>query len=90
MVASAKRSRAVEEKRRQAGVPLAKDEAVTCIQSALRGHLWRSRVRREANQELVFIGMKPQVRITGNINSLSNVRGIGMLHADTQCSSGTC
>eukprot|EP00878_Enallax_costatus_P041489 GHUV01048282.1.p1 GENE.GHUV01048282.1~~GHUV01048282.1.p1 ORF type:complete len:110 (-),score=22.61 GHUV01048282.1:22-351(-) len=61
MVASAKRSRALEEKRRQAGIPLAKDDAVTKIQSMLRGHLWRSRTRREANQEQVFIGMKPQV-----------------------------
>eukprot|EP00878_Enallax_costatus_P017399 GHUV01018273.1.p1 GENE.GHUV01018273.1~~GHUV01018273.1.p1 ORF type:complete len:830 (+),score=314.81 GHUV01018273.1:156-2492(+) len=60
MVASAKRSRALEEKRRQAGIPLAKDDAVTKIQSMLRGHLWRSRTRREANQEQVFIGMKPQ------------------------------
>jgi hypothetical protein len=148
LVASAKRSRAVEERRRQAGVALSKDEAVTkiqvrvlplpcfcvnlytsgpkagnsapvtdhstiillhmcswlfwgywnakdsclvdrlhctsragqhgpaklhdsklgslshavlCLQSVLRGCLWRSRVRREANQELVFVGMKPQV-----------------------------
>lgn len=63
MVASAKRSRALEEKRRQAGIPLAKDDAVTKIQSMLRGHLWRSRTRREANQEQVFIGMKPQVTL---------------------------
>lgn len=27
----------------------------------LRGCLWRNRVRQEANQELVFVGMKPQV-----------------------------
>ncbi|KAF6264066.1 hypothetical protein COO60DRAFT_270081 [Scenedesmus sp. NREL 46B-D3] len=60
LVAAAKRSRAVDERRRQAGVPLSKDEAVTKIQSVLRGCLWRSRVRREANQELVFVGMKPQ------------------------------
>lgn len=60
LVASAKRSRAVEERRRQAGVALSKDEAVTKIQSMLRGCLWRNRVRQEANQELVFVGMKPQ------------------------------
>jgi hypothetical protein len=30
-------------------------------QSVLRGCLWRSRVKREANQELVFVGIKPQV-----------------------------
>lgn len=61
LVASAKRSRALDERRRQAGVALGKEEAVTRIQSTLRGHLWRGRVRREANQELVFVGMKPQV-----------------------------
>ncbi|WIA42292.1 hypothetical protein OEZ86_008306 [Tetradesmus obliquus] len=60
LVASAKRSRTVEERRRQAGVALSKDEAVTKIQSMLRGCLWRNRVRQEANQELVFVGMKPQ------------------------------
>lgn len=60
LVASAKRSRAVEERRRQAAVALSKDEAVTKIQSMLRGCLWRNRVRQEANQELVFVGMKPQ------------------------------
>jgi hypothetical protein len=33
------------------------------VQSVLRGCLWRQRVKREANQELVFVGMKPQVRV---------------------------
>lgn len=65
MVASSKRSRALEEKRRQAGVLLTKEEAAVRIQSALRGHLWRNRVKAEAHQEMVFMNMRPQVTVYG-------------------------
>ncbi len=34
---------------------------MTKIQSGMRGHLWRRTVRSEAEHELVFINMKPQV-----------------------------
>ena len=43
------------------GVALTQDAAATKIQSAMRGFLWRLRIRREANNELMFIGMKPRV-----------------------------
>jgi hypothetical protein len=43
------------------GVALTQDAAATKIQSAMRGFLWRMRIRREANNELMFIGMKPRV-----------------------------
>eukprot|EP00775_Hariotina_reticulata_P000779 gene779-1092_t len=59
-VASFKRGRALEERRRQTGVLLSKDQAATRIQSVVRGHLARTRVKQEAVQELMFVGMRPQ------------------------------
>jgi hypothetical protein len=61
MVAAAKRSRALAAERIAAGVVVAKEDAARVIQSGIRGALCRRRVKREAEQELVFIGMKPQV-----------------------------
>jgi hypothetical protein len=53
--------RLTENKRSQLGVALGGEEAATRIQAAIRGKLWRNRVRREADNELQFIGMKPKV-----------------------------
>ncbi len=44
------------------GVTLGHDEAARKIQAAIRGWLWRRRIRKEADKELMFIGMKPKVR----------------------------
>lgn len=62
-MASFKRGRSLEERRRQTGVLLSKDQAATRIQSVVRGHLARTRVKQEAVQELMFVGMRPQVVI---------------------------
>lgn len=61
MMAATKRSRALATQRIAAGLPVAKDDAACVIQSGIRGALWRRRVKREADQELIFIGMKPKV-----------------------------
>lgn len=66
MVAAAKRSRALAAERIAAGVVVAKEDAARVIQSGIRGALWRRRVKREAEQELVFTGMKPQVTVAGS------------------------
>lgn len=62
-VSSAKRSRALAAQRIAAGQVVAKDDAARVIQSGIRAALGRRQVKREADQELVFIGMQPQVRV---------------------------
>lgn len=62
MMAAAKRSRALAAQRVAAGQVVAQEDAARVIQSGIRGALWRRRVKREAEQEQMFIGMKPQVR----------------------------
>jgi hypothetical protein len=61
MMAATKRSRALAAQRIAAGQVVAKEDAARVIQAGIRGALWRRRVKREADQELIFIGMKPQV-----------------------------
>lgn len=61
LVSAAKRSRSLAAQRMAGGLASAKDDAVRVIQAGIRGALWRRRVKREADQELMFIGMKPQV-----------------------------
>jgi hypothetical protein len=39
-----------------------KNDAARVIQAGVRGMLMRTRVRRDAEQELAFIGMRPRVR----------------------------
>jgi hypothetical protein len=39
---------------------MVQEDAARVIQSGIRGALWRRRVKREAEQEQMFIGMKPQ------------------------------
>jgi hypothetical protein len=60
-VGAVKRSRSLAAQRLAAGLPVSKEDAARVIQAGIRGALWRRRVRREADQELVFIGMQPQV-----------------------------
>lgn len=73
MVAAAKRSRVLAAERIAAGIIVAKEDAARVIQSGIRGALWRRRVKREAEQELVFIGMKPHVRLC---SQAAGVRGL--------------
>lgn len=61
MMTATKRSRALAAQRIAAGQVVAKEDAARVIQAGIRGALWRRRVKREADQELMFIGMKPQV-----------------------------
>ena len=61
IMAAAKRSRALAAQRVAAGQVVAQEDAARVIQSGIRGALWRRRVKREAEQEHMFIGMKPQV-----------------------------
>jgi hypothetical protein len=42
-------------------VPLTHDEAARKIQAAIRGFIWRRRVKREADKEAIFLGMMPKV-----------------------------
>lgn len=44
---------------------LSHEEAARKIQAAIRGFLWRRRIKKEADKELMFIGMKPKVRVAG-------------------------
>lgn len=62
MMLMLKRQRQLEDRRSKLGVALGHDEAVTRIQSVIRGFIWRMRVRREADHEQAFIGMRPLVR----------------------------
>lgn len=57
-----KRQRQIEDRRVRLGVTLGHDEAARKIQAAIRGWLWRRRIRKEADKELMFIGMKPKPR----------------------------
>ncbi len=60
-MAGIKRQRQLAEKRSKAGVLLGQDDAATRIQAAARGFIWRRRIRRDADAELIFIGMRPKV-----------------------------
>eukprot|EP00201_Polytomella_parva_P022593 CAMPEP_0175045650 /NCGR_PEP_ID=MMETSP0052_2-20121109/4556_1 /TAXON_ID=51329 ORGANISM="Polytomella parva, Strain SAG 63-3" /NCGR_SAMPLE_ID=MMETSP0052_2 /ASSEMBLY_ACC=CAM_ASM_000194 /LENGTH=479 /DNA_ID=CAMNT_0016309235 /DNA_START=59 /DNA_END=1495 /DNA_ORIENTATION=- len=57
-----KKQRQIEDRRLRMGVTLSHDEAARRIQSAIRGWLWRRRIKDDADKELVFIGMKPKPR----------------------------
>ncbi len=57
-----KKQRRLEDKRSALGVALSSEEAVTRIQSCMRGAIWRKRVAKEADHELMFVHMKPKVR----------------------------
>ncbi|KAK9817170.1 hypothetical protein WJX72_010626 [[Myrmecia] bisecta] len=57
---SVKRQRQLEDKRTRAGMALNVDEAAMKIQACMRGSWWRSKVRQNADEEQVFIGMKPK------------------------------
>lgn len=59
-----KRARQAEDRRVRAGVTLSHEEAACRIQAHVRGWLWRRRIQRESDKELVFIGMKPKPRDT--------------------------
>jgi hypothetical protein len=61
MVSILKKQRQIEDKRSRMGVPLTHDEAARRIQAAIRGFIWRKRIKRESEKELIFIGMKPKV-----------------------------
>lgn len=56
-----KKQRAIEDRRSRMGVPLSHDEAARRIQAAIRGFIWRRRIQKTSDQELMFIGMKPKV-----------------------------
>jgi len=62
MVNILKRQRQMEDKRSRMGVPLTHDEAAMRIQAAVRGFIWRWRIKRDSDKELVFIGMQPKPR----------------------------
>jgi len=47
--------------RSRSGVPLSHDEASCRIQAAVRGFIWRQRIKKESEHELIFVGMKPKV-----------------------------
>ncbi|GBF95030.1 hypothetical protein Rsub_07531 [Raphidocelis subcapitata] len=58
--AARRRQQQLQDRRgRGGGAPLGRQEAAVRIQSAVRGFLWRARVKRTAQQELEFIGMLP-------------------------------
>eukprot|EP00892_Ulva_mutabilis_P001805 jgi/Ulvmu1/11625/UM008_0029.1 len=60
-----KKQRQLADRRNRTGVALTHEMAVTKIQSALRGMLWRRRIRAQADAELAFIGMKPAAAAAG-------------------------
>lgn len=62
MINMIKRQRQVEDRRTRSGVPLTHDEAARKIQAAIRGFIWRHKIKREADKEAMFIGMMPKPR----------------------------
>ena len=62
LVSILKKQRQIEDRRSKMGVALTHDEAARRIQAAIRGFLWRRRIKMEGDKELMFIGMKPKVR----------------------------
>lgn len=62
MLSIVKKQRAIEDKRSAMGVPLTHEEAARRIQAAIRGFIWRRRIKKAADDELTFIGMKPKPR----------------------------
>ena len=65
MVNIVKKQRQIEDKRSRMGVPLSHEEAARRIQAAIRGFIWRRKIKEVSDQELMFIGMKPKVRVSG-------------------------
>lgn len=63
IVAMNKRQRFLETEKMKAGIKLMPDEAATRINSAARSYLVRTGIRNLADSEMMFIGMKPKVRI---------------------------
>ena len=61
-----KKQRQIEDKRSRMGVPLSHEEAARRIQAAMRGFIWRRRIKEISDQELQFIGMKPKVEAGGS------------------------
>ena len=61
LVSIVKKQRQIEDKRSRMGVPLSHEEAARRIQAAMRGFIWRRRIKEISDQELQFIGMKPKV-----------------------------
>eukprot|EP00983_Pelagomonas_calceolata_P072029 1151490-Pelagomonas_calceolata.AAC.6 len=47
--------------RSRSGVPLSHDEASCRIQAAIRGFITRQRIKKDSEDELIFVGMKPKV-----------------------------
>ncbi len=64
MIGLLKRQRQVEDRRLRMGVPLTHDEAARKIQAAVRGFIWRHRIKKESDKEAIFIGMMPKVGCT--------------------------
>lgn len=62
MLSIRKKQRQIEDRRSSMGVPLSHEEAARRIQAAIRGFIWRRRIKASADDELVFIGMKPKPR----------------------------
>mmetsp|Transcript_33907 Transcript_33907/g.75181 ORF Transcript_33907/g.75181 Transcript_33907/m.75181 type:complete len:829 (-) Transcript_33907:621-3107(-) len=62
MMSILKKQRQIEDKRSRMGVPLSHEEAARRIQAAIRGFIWRRRIKKESDTELMFIGMKPKPR----------------------------
>ena len=56
-----KKQRQIEDKRSRMGVALSHVEAARRIQAAIRGLIWRRKIKRDSDQELMFIGMMPKV-----------------------------
>ena len=63
-----KKQRQIEDKRSRMGVPLSHEEAARRIQAAIRGFIWRRRIKEVSDQELMFIGMKPKVGLVHSIS----------------------
>eukprot|EP00798_Chlamydomonas_sp_ICE-L_P010681 gene10681-12371_t len=82
LVALVRKQRQMEDKRSRMGIPLSHDEAATRIQAAARGFIWRCRIKREANEELMFIGMKPKKDpLTAEAKNLMRRKRIQLEHA---------
>jgi hypothetical protein len=65
LVTIVKKQRQIEDRRSRMGVPLTHEEAARRIQAAIRGFIWRRRIKEVSDQELMFIGMKPKVGAQG-------------------------
>lgn len=87
LVGLMKKQRQMEDKRSRMGIPLSHDEAATRIQAVVRGFIWRRRIKRQADEELMFIGMKPKPRdpkkdpLTAEAKNLMRRKRIQLEHA---------